>query len=344
METPFIKIHRELKATFTEFHGWKLPLHYGSAIDEVRSVRKESGIFDISHMGRIVVKGEGVKDILNRLLSNNLEKLSPGKVQYNLFMNEKGGIKDDVTVYCIDDSEYFICVNAANKDKIVSWLSNFVNVEDISGSTVQIALQGPGSTDILGKFFDVSEIAYYSFRKFGNLLISRTGYTGELGYEIYAPVSEGYELFYELIKLSKPCGLASRDVLRIEVGFPLYGNEIDEDITPMEAGLEKFVDMKKDFIGKESLLSFKPSRRLIGFLTEERGIPRKGYEIIHDDKVVGHVTSGTFSPTYNTGVGMAFVNSEYLEAKGLSVKVRDKLIKIDIKDNLLRYLKTMKNK
>ncbi len=342
METTLFKIHKNLKATFTTFAGWRMPLHYGSALEEVKSVRSKCGIFDISHMGRILVSGGRAREILQRLSTNNVENLKPMKVQYSLITNEQGGIKDDVTIYCFDEDKYMLCVNAVNRKKICEWLGEFININDISDTTVQIALQGPRSGEILSKFFDVSDIKYYTFKIFDDIIVSRTGYTGELGYEIYAEVKKGIELFEELLKYCPPCGLASRDILRIEAGFPLYGNEIDEDITPFEAGLERFVYLGKDFVGKETMLSKERRRRLIHFLVKGRGIPRSGYKIISDEGEAGYVTSGTFSPTYNRCVGMAFIRSEIPEDAKLYIDIRSRKVEIESVDNLLKYLKSVK--
>ncbi len=328
MKTPLYELHKSLKARFTEFHGWEMPLQFSTIIEEVKAVRESSGIFDISHMGRLKVKGRNAKEILNRLTTNNLNKLNEGKVQYNLFTNEKGGIRDDVTIYMLSEEEFFICTNAANREKIKKYLENFLEVEDLTFSTVQIALQGKESEKILNKFFDVKDIKFYRFKVFDGVIVSRTGYTGEDGFEIYAPVESGKELYKELLKSSVPCGLGARDVLRIEAGFPLYGNEISEDITPLEADLDRFVDFSKDFVGKEEMKNKKVERKLFGFFLEERGVPRKGYKILKGDKEIGEVSSGTFSPTVNKGIGMAFVDlNERFEGNEVYVEVRDKRLK-----------------
>ena len=323
MKSPLHRFHEKLKAQFTVFHGWKMPLYYKSAIEEALSVRKHSGVFDVSHMGRFIVRGKGVKNVLQRLLTNNIDRLEPGRVQYSLFTNERGGIKDDVTVYMLDDDEYLICVNASNREKIFSHLKDFTDPMDISRSTVQIALQGPESEEIIKKIFDIGDLRYYRFKTFGDIIVSRTGYTGEKGYEIYAPIKEGAEIFEEVLKHSVPCGLASRDILRIEAGYPLYGNEIDEDITPFEAGLERFVDLNKEFLGKEVLLKREVRKKLKSFVVEGNLIPRKGYKIYEGDSEIGVVTSGAFSPILRKGVGMAFVIKS--EVKGDLIKIRNRV-------------------
>ncbi|GAB6065435.1 glycine cleavage system aminomethyltransferase GcvT [Aquifex pyrophilus] len=328
METPLFETHKKLGAKFTEFAGWKKPLNYDTIINEVKAVRESAGVFDISHMGRLLVEGKGVKDKLQYLTTNNLNKLTPGRVQYNLLTNERGGVKDDITVYMIDEESFFICVNAVNRKKVYEWLKNFVNVTDVSDKYVQIALQGPRSEEILNEFFDVKDIKYYRFKMFGDTIISRTGYTGEDGFEIYINPKDGVELFEKLVKEVKPCGLGARDVLRIEAGFPLYGNELSEDITPIEANLDRFVNFSKDFIGKEAILKKEVKRKLFGLEMLERGIPRKGYKIFKGDREIGIVSSGTFSPTLNKGIALCFVDvGERKEGNEVEIDVRGKRLK-----------------
>lgn len=328
MRTPFYGIHKKRGARFTSFHGWEMPLQFSGIVEEVRAVRERAGVFDISHMGRILVKGKGALERLNRLVTNNLMKLSPGKVQYNLFTNEKGGVRDDVTVYMISEEELFICTNAVNREKIRAYLSEHLETEDLSPSTVQIALQGRESEEILSRFFEVRDIKYYRFKTFGRVIISRTGYTGEDGFEIYAPLKEGVEIYEGLLEYAEPCGLGARDVLRIEAGLPLYGNEISEEITPLEANLERFVDLSKEFIGKEEMLRKPLRRKLFGLELEERGVPRKGYRILRGGAEIGVVSSGTYSPTLGKGVALCFVNTDSRK-EGLEVdlEVRGKLLR-----------------
>ncbi|MDQ7039217.1 MAG: glycine cleavage system aminomethyltransferase GcvT [Aquificota bacterium] len=332
MRTPLYEIHRKRKARFTDFHGWDLPLQFRGIVEEVRAVRERAGVFDISHMGRILVRGKKALDILNGLLTNNLRKLEPGRVQYNLFTNEKGGVMDDVTVYMLSEEEFLICTNAVNREKIKRHLAEHLRVEDISPSTVQIALQGRESEGILCGLFDVRDIRYYRFRTFGDVLISRTGYTGEDGFEIYAPVKEGVEIYEELLRFAEPCGLGARDVLRIEAGFPLYGNEISEDITPLEANLDRFVDLSKEFPGKEEMLKRPLRRKLFGLELEEKGVPRRGYRILTGGREIGVVSSGTYSPTLRKGVALCFVDKT-LRKEGLLVdlEVRGRLLKAQLR-------------
>ncbi len=328
MKTPLYKIHRKLGARFTDFHGWEMPLQYSGVVDEVRAVRSSAGIFDISHMGRFLVSGKDAFDTLQRLTTNNLNKLSPGKVQYNLLTNEEGGIKDDVTIYMISGEKFLICANAGNREKVREWLGRFVPVEDISDRTVQIALQGRESERLMERFFDVSDLRYYRFKIFGETVVSRTGYTGEDGFEVYAPIEDGVKLFEELVKEAKPCGLGARDVLRIEAGFPLYGHEISEEITPLEANLDRFVDLSKDFLGKGAMLSKKIERKLFGLELLTRGVPREGYKIYDGNKDIGVVSSGTFSPTLGKGIALCFVDLEHRkEGKEVELEVRGRRLR-----------------
>ena len=332
MRTPLYEIHKELRARFTNFHGWEMPLQYSGIVDEVKTVRTSCGLFDISHMGRLIVEGKDLLRVFQRLTTNNLDKLYPGKVQYNLLPNEKGGVKDDITVYMLSEDKLFLCVNAGSKEKVVRWLERFVTVRDISAQTIQIAVQGRESPQVLSHFFDVAELRYYHFRTFGEVIVSRTGYTGENGFEVYAPIEEGIKLFKSLLKTVKPCGLGARDVLRIEAGYPLYGNELSEDISPLEANLERFVDFSKDFIGKEAMLSKEIKRKLFGLEMIDRGIPRKGYKLYEGETEIGFVSSGTYSPTLETGIALCFVDVERRrEGKEVTLNVRGKSMRAKLR-------------
>ncbi|NPA42357.1 MAG: glycine cleavage system aminomethyltransferase GcvT [Aquificae bacterium] len=332
MRTPLYDLHKELGARWTNFHGWEMPLQYSGIVDEVKAVRSSAGIFDISHMGRLLVEGSDALEVLQRLTTNNLKKLSPGRVQYNLLTNERGGVKDDITVYMFSEEKFFLCVNAGNRGKVLSWLERHTSVKDISPETVQIALQGPRSVQVISPLFDVSDLKYYRFKTFGEVIVSRTGYTGEDGFEIYAPADEGLKIFKKLLDGSKPCGLGARDVLRIEAGFPLYGHEISEDITPIEANLDRFVDFSKDFIGRDALLELKPERKIFGLEMAQKGVPREGYKLFFEGEEIGEVSSGTFSPTLGKGIALCFVKLEHREeGKEVELEVRGKLLKAHLR-------------
>ena len=324
--TPLHSLHKSINAKFTEFAGYHMPLYYSSIVEESLAVRNSAGVFDVSHMGRIWVRGKGVKQKLDFLTSNSLDKLRSGKVQYNLLINEKGGVKDDVTIYMIEEDEYFLCVNSANRQKVVDWLSSWdIPVEDWTFQSVQIALQGKEAEAKIKKFFEVNGLKRYNFVRLGDVIVSRTGYTGEDGFEIYAPTDVGKEIFAELIKEVMPCGLGARDVLRIEAGLPLYGHEISEDISPLSANLDRFVSKDKEFIGKKAMLEKEVKRKLFGLEMLEKGVPREGYEIYCNGKAIGVVSSGTFSPTNKKGIALCFVDIEHrLEGKEVYISIRGK--------------------
>lgn len=326
MKTPLYKVHESLGAKFTQFAGWVMPLEYSSITREALAVREGCGLFDLSHMGRLIVKGQVER--LEYLTSRSISGLKVGKVQYNLATNEKGGVKEDLTIYRLSEDEFFLCVNAINRGKMVEWLSSFgLQVEDLNEKTLQFAIQGPIAVEVLGKYLPVKDIKYYHFKDFDGILVSRTGYTGEDGFELYSPLQEGLELFKNLLRECTPCGLGARDVLRIEAGMPLYGHELSEDITPFEAGLEKYVNLEKDFLGKEELLRKQAQKELFGLELLQKGVPREGYKIFYQGENIGYVSSGTFSPTLQKGIAMCFVKPE-LRTEGFDVEleVRGKLL------------------
>lgn len=320
MQTPLYSFHKSAGARFTRFAGWEMPLQYSSILEEVRAVRERCGLFDISHMGRLMVRD--LQNRLQYLTSRDIDKLKEGRVHYNLLLNAEGGIKDDITLYRLSSREFFMCVNAVNRQKVVEWLKEQgLYVKDLTAEWVQFALQGPEAVLVLDRYFPVRDMKYYSFGFFGNILISRTGYTGEDGFEVYAPLNEGVELFQVLARECTLCGLGARDVLRIEVGFPLYGHELSEEITPLEANLEKYVSFEKEFIGKQALLKRKVNYKLSGLELLQRGVPREGYRITYQGEDVGYITSGTFSPTLQKGIALCFVKVDYLR-EGMQVSLQ----------------------
>lgn len=320
MRTPLYSFHKNAGARFTQFAGWEMPLQYTSIVEEVRAVRERCGLFDISHMGRLIVRN--FQDRLQYLTSRDISKLKEGKVHYNLLLNAQGGIKDDITLYRLSSEEFFMCVNAINRQKVAEWLKEHgLFLEDVSEQWLQFALQGPHAVSVLDRYFPVKDMKRYSFGIFGDFIVSRTGYTGEDGFEVYAPVKEGIELYRELAKECPLCGLGARDVLRIEAGLPLYGHELSEEITPLEANLEKYVDFEKDFIGKQALLEKEVEYRLFGLELLQRGVPREGYRIVYEGKDIGYVSSGTFSPTLQKGIALCFVKVEYRK-EGMQVQLQ----------------------
>jgi len=350
--TPLLDLHKELGAKLVPFVGWNMPIQFAGVLSEHTCVRERVGLFDVSHMGEIEVKGKDAKKFLQFLLSNNVEKMFDGSILYSLMCYETGGVVDDLLAYRFSENHYFLCVNASNSDKDYDWIarhaSSFnVNIKNISSETSQLALQGPDAKNVLQSLCDISldDLSYYNFRKgmVNNVesLISRTGYTGEDGFELYLSPEKVSEVFRSLMEQGRsygiqPIGLGARDTLRIEMGYPLYGNEIDNNPTPLDAGLGWVIKFDKgEFLGRGSLLKQKEQgslrRKLVGLKLLTRGVPRAHYQVFKNGESVGEVTSGTFSPTLNTGVGLCYVSSEYSDVGNhLDVKIRDQLVATEV--------------
>ena len=350
--TPLLDLHKELGAKLVPFAGWNMPIQFAGVLSEHTCVRERVGLFDVSHMGEIEVKGKDAKKFLQFLLSNNVEKMFDGSILYSLMCYETGGVVDDLLAYRFSENHYFLCVNASNSDKDYDWIarhaSSFnVSIKNTSSETSQLALQGPDAKNVLQSLCDISldDLSYYNFRKgmVNNVesLISRTGYTGEDGFELYLSPEKVSEVFRSLMEQGRsygiqPIGLGARDTLRIEMGYPLYGNEIDNNPTPLDAGLGWVIKFDKgEFLGRGSLLKQKeqgsPRRKLVGLKLLTRGVPRAHYQVFKNGESVGEVTSGTFSPTLNTGVGLCYVSSEYSDVGShLDVKIRDQLVATEV--------------
>ena len=350
--TPLLGLHKELGAKLVPFAGWNMPIQFAGVLSEHTCVRERVGLFDVSHMGEIEVKGKDAKKFLQFLLSNNVEKMFDGSILYSLMCYETGGVVDDLLAYRFSENHYFLCVNASNSDKDYDWIarhaSSFnVNIKNTSSETSQLALQGPDAKNVLQSLCDISldDLSYYNFRRgmVNNVesLISRTGYTGEDGFELYLSPEKVSEVFRSLMEQGRsygiqPIGLGARDTLRIEMGYPLYGNEIDNNPTPLDAGLGWVIKFDKgEFLGRGSLLKQKeqgsPRRKLVGLKLLTRGVPRAHYQVFKNGESVGEVTSGTFSPTLNTGVGLCYVSSEYSDVGNhLDVKIRDQLVATEV--------------
>ena len=350
--TPLLDLHKELGAKLVPFAGWNMPIQFAGVLSEHTCVRERVGLFDVSHMGEIEVKGKDAKNFLQFLLSNNVEKMFDGSILYSLMCYETGGVVDDLLAYRFSENHYFLCVNASNSDKDYDWIarhaSSFnVNIKNTSSETSQLALQGPDAKNVLQSLCDISldDLSYYNFRRgmVNNVesLISRTGYTGEDGFELYLSPEKVSEVFRSLMEQGRsygvqPIGLGARDTLRIEMGYPLYGNEIDNNPTPLDAGLGWVIKFDKgEFLGRGSLLKQKEQgslrRKLVGLKLLTRGVPRAHYQVFKNGEPVGEVTSGTFSPTLNTGVGLCYVSSEYSDiGNHLDVKIRDQLVATEV--------------
>lgn len=348
-KTALYDIHKRNKAKMVEFAGWEMPVVYSSLKKEHKAVRENAGLFDVSHMGEIDVSGPEALDFCQHVTTNNAKSLDNKKAQYTIVCNEDGYVLDDVIIYKISDTRLFFCINASNIDKIDNWFKKQsrdynVEVSNVSDEYSQIAIQGPRSDEILKKVVgdEISNIKRFRFDflewRGNEIMVARTGYTGEDGYEIFLPWAKGPELWESLLEEGEPlglvsCGLGARDTLRIEATLPLYGHEISEDINPLEAGLDKYVKFDSDdFIGKEKLDTIRKNglkRKLIGFEMTERGIPRSDYKIYSDGGEIGFVTSGTMSPTLNKPIGLGLVRAEtdlngeiYVEIRGKKRKAK----------------------
>lgn len=352
--TAFNKIHKDLEAKMVEFAGYEMPIEYSGIKDEHMTVREGVGVFDVSHMGEFWVKGPKALDLIAKINSNDPRNLTQGQAQYSCLPNGKGGIVDDLLVYCYEPEKYLLVVNAANIEKDWNWIvqqneSIGAELENASDSMSQLAVQGPRALAVLQKLTDVnlSEIKFYTFTvdRFAgvdNVIISATGYTGAGGFELYFNNDTAEHVWYAIFDAGKelgikPIGLAARDTLRLEMGYCLYGNDIDDTTSPIEAGLGWITKFNngREFVDREFLTMQKNegvTRRLRGFKLLGRGIPRKGYELINaEDAVIGQVTSGTMSPVLNEGIGMGYVAKEY-SAFGteIFVKIRNKKIPAEI--------------
>lgn len=349
--TPFYQKHIELGAKMAEFAGYNMPISYSGINDEHAAVRKNAGVFDVSHMGEFILKGENALDLIQRVTSNDASKLTAGKAQYSCLPNETGGIVDDLLVYCIEENNvYMLVVNASNIEKDWSWISRFntkgAEMHNVSDKTALLAIQGPKATKILQPFteMDILNLKYYTFTKgkfagVDNVLISATGYTGAGGVEIYFEDKEDnaekiWSAIFEAGTAQglKPIGLGARDTLRLEMGFCLYGNDIDDSTSPLEAGLGWITKFSKDFNSKEIFEKQKAEglkRKLVAFEMIDKGIPRHGYEIKDAaGNKIGHVTSGTQSPSLQKAIGMGYVTVENANLDSeISIAVRDKLLK-----------------
>jgi aminomethyltransferase len=352
--TPFTNKHIALGAKMAEFAGYNMPISYTGINDEHAAVRNNAGVFDVSHMGEFILKGEGALDLIQRVTSNDASKLSNGKAQYSCLPNAQGGIVDDLLVYCVEENKvYMLVVNASNIEKDWNWIQqhNTGNVEmhNISEKTCLLAIQGPNATKILQPLteMDILNLKYYTFVKgvfagVENVLVSATGYTGAGGVEIYFEDNNGaaekiWDAIFEAGKSAgiKPIGLGARDTLRLEKGFCLYGNDIDDTTSPLEGGLGWITKFSKEFTAKDILEKQKAEgvqRKLVGFEMIDRGIPRHDYKIKDaDGNEIGKVTSGTQSPSMQKAIGLGYVLTAHADfGSEIFVEVRDKLLKAKV--------------
>ncbi|MRG46546.1 glycine cleavage system aminomethyltransferase GcvT [Chitinophaga sp. SYP-B3965] len=352
--TPFTHKHIALGAKMAPFAGYNMPISYTGINDEHAAVRNSAGVFDVSHMGEFILKGENALDLIQRVTSNDASKLTPGKAQYSCLPNAEGGIVDDLLVYCIEENKvYMLVVNASNIEKDWNWISQFntkgVEMHNISEHTCLLAIQGPKATSILQTLTDkdVINLKYYTFVKgtfagVENVLISATGYTGAGGLEIYFEDKDGAaDKIWDAIFAAgaaqgiKPIGLGARDTLRLEMGFCLYGNDIDDRTNPLEAGLGWITKFTKDFTARPIIEKIKAEgvkQKLVGLEMIDKGIPRHDYEIKDaEGNVIGRVTSGTQSPTLQKAVGLGYVRTDFATLDSeVYIAVRDKLLKAKV--------------
>lgn len=354
-KTPLYDEHVKLGGKIVDYAGWLLPVQYEGLNAEHEAVRNKAGLFDVSHMGAIYVSGKDAKDFLDYLMTNDISKMKDNQIIYTFMCYPDGGVVDDLLTYKYNDDKYLLVVNAANVDKDMDWIleqkKDFdVEIDNKSDETAILALQGPQAANILQKLTDtkLSEIKPFTLREdvkiVGvNTMISRTGYTGEDGFEIYVDNVGVLKIWEELLKAGeedglKPVGLGCRDTLRFEATLPLYGQELSDKINPLEGGLKFFVKLNKeaDFIGKEPLNKMWDEglkRKMVGFQLTGRGIPRDGYEVQKDGKVIGHVTTGYLSPTLKKSIGNALIKAEESEiGNEIDIMIRNKPVKAVVRD------------
>ncbi|MBC1803605.1 glycine cleavage system aminomethyltransferase GcvT [Listeria booriae] len=347
-KTPIFPLYEKYGAKTIDFGGWDLPVQFQGIKAEHEAVRTNAGLFDVSHMGEVTVKGAGSLDFLQKMLSNDISKLKPGKAQYNIMCYETGGVVDDLVVYMIAENDYLLVVNAANTDKDYEWLAEHatdeVNVQNVSLEYGQLALQGPNAEAVLAKLTDANLGALGFFGFVDNVevagvqaLVSRSGYTGEDGFEIYTKAEDAPAVWEAILKEDVlPIGLGARDTLRFEANLALYGQELSKDISPLEAGVGFAVKLQKeaDFLGKKALIAQKEAgltRKSVGIELIDRGIPRHDYKVFAGDKEIGIVTSGTQSPTLGKNLGLALIDIDYTALDSLvEVEVRNKKLQAKV--------------
>ncbi|NMM65283.1 glycine cleavage system aminomethyltransferase GcvT [Clostridium sp. P21] len=353
-KTPLFNVYPRYGGKIIDFAGWALPVQYQGIIVEHEAVRNAAGIFDVSHMGEVEIKGKDAFKFVQNLITNDASILEDNQALYTPMCYEHGGTVDDILVYKYADDYFYLVINAGNIDKDFKWMidnkGNFdVSIENISPNICEFAIQGPKAQKILQKIVnvDLSDIKFFYCKrnvKVNNIdcMISRTGYTGEDGFEVFCSDKDGENIWVKLLEIGKedgliPVGLGCRDTLRFEVCLPLYGNELAEDISPLEAGIGFFVKLNKDkFIGKEALLKQKSKglkRKLIGFEMKDRGIPRHGYKVQIEGQEIGYVTTGYKSPSLNKNIGLALIKAEYANlGKEIEIVIRNKSAKAEIID------------
>jgi aminomethyltransferase len=340
LKTTLYNYHDKLGAKLVPFAGFLMPLQYTGIIDEHKHVRSKVGLFDVSHMGEFIVSGQNAKKFLQHVTINDIEALKPGKAQYSAFCNESGGILDDLLIYDLSD-HYMLVVNASNIEKNFNWLDkrllDNVVLKNVSNEMGLLALQGPMARDVLKDFFPhIESLKYYEtlMPDSDGTIVARTGYSGELGFEIYISNDKIIDLWNKLLSSSdfiRPVGLGCRDSLRLEMGYCLYGHELDESINPLEAGLSWITKLDTGFIGSESLSNLKKEKTLLPLVLKDRAIPRADYKIFDDNnKEIGFITSGAMSPSLGYGIALAYVDLPYAkDLNSFNVKIRNNTFTMD---------------
>lgn len=331
--SPLHDLNESLGARFTDFGGWEMPVQYESVLAEHRAVRERVGVFDVTHLGRFELSGVGARVAISRLLCNDIESIEPGRCQYTMMLNEDGGIIDDLIVWWWESDRFWIMPNAANQERVMAAFAEDPSNEvvDLQRSTVFLAVQGPDAPQVLEKVLGAKPGRFRTATtrwRGGEVAMAGTGYTGETGAEFCVTPDIGADLFQALIDAGvTPCGLGARDTLRLEAGLALWGQDIDETTTPFEADLNFAVSLDHDFIGRDALLAQSEagiSRRLTGFVLEERGIPRHGYPVTTSGGGEGSVTSGNLSPMLDTGIGLAYIAPPPEPDESISVRIRNR--------------------
>ena len=343
-KTPLYESHLSLQAKMAPFGGWLMPIQYEGILAEHAHTRQEVSVFDICHMGELILEADPATSSFDRIITQDVVSMPVGLCRYGFMLNEQGGIIDDLIVYRLYDKNWMLVVNAAtiasDEGQLYRNLSGGCRLKNASSALGKLDVQGPRSRDVMVKIFgdSIARLGYYNCGEFflwgERCIVSRTGYTGELGYEVYIPLEKTQRLWDTLLKdrRVKPAGLGSRDTLRLEMGYPLYGQDIDAQHTPLAAGLERFVDFSKDFIGKGALIKEReagPKERLVYLVSDSRRAPRHGFGIFDGDRRVGTVTSGSFSPSLSAGIAMGYVAGNY--QAGNRLFIRDAAVEIPVR-------------
>ena len=352
-DTALSHIHKQLGAKMVPFAGYNMPVSYEGVTIEHKTVRESLGVFDVSHMGEFLITGPRSLELIQKVTSNDASRLVDGQAQYSCFPNDQGGIVDDLILYRLNEEKWLLVVNASNIEKDWNWIESHntmsAEMRNLSEDYSLLAIQGPKAVEAMQSLtsIDISEIKFYTFKVadfagIEHVIISATGYTGSGGFEIYCKNNEVEQVWNKIMEAGndfgiEPIGLAARDTLRLEMGYCLYGNDIDDTTSPIEAGLGWITKFNKDFINSDNLLKEKeqgPKRRLVGFELLERGIPRKGYDILDSDgNNIGVVTSGTMSPSLEKGIGMGYVLADQ---KGLGNKIFISIRKNSVPANIVK--------